>query len=303
MPPLKRSLKLSEFRLEETSLRIDTKVKLVKSSLGFGWTGIFAAATDEQPHEALHRAVPAVWFATTFTPIDVRRSISGLEQHRQMPRDLVSITAPGEAVHDEIATPLDAMHVFLRQEIFQEVARELYSDRDRTILSRFGANDPTLRLLISAIRASLDEPPQSNVLKIDYLALALASHLLHRHSTAGPGSSAPKAAQSLSARQLGAVVDYVAENLSSTLTIEELAVVVDLGRAQFLRRFKAATSLTPYQYVISRRIRRAQILLGDRQFDYSSIAVVCGFASQAHFASTFKRVVGVTPGEYRRAID
>ncbi|MEI3853571.1 MULTISPECIES: AraC family transcriptional regulator [unclassified Ensifer] len=295
---------MSEFRLEETSLRIDTNVKLVKSSSGFGWTGLFAAVTDEQPHEALHGAVPAVWIVTTFTPIDVRRSVPGLEQHQQMPRDLVSITASGEAVHDEIATPLDAMHVFLRQEILEEVAGELYTDREsrRRILSLFGANDPTLRLFMSAIRASLEEPPQSNALKIDYLSHALASHLLHGHSTAGPGTTVPKAAESLSSRQLGAVVDYVAENLASNLTVDELAAVVGLGRAQFLRRFKAATSLTPYQYVISRRIRRARLLLGDKRFDYSSIAAMCGFASQAHLASMFKRIVGATLGEYRRAI-
>ncbi|MDW9658552.1 helix-turn-helix domain-containing protein [Sinorhizobium meliloti] len=298
-----RSLSVAEFRLEQTSLRIDTNVKVVKSSQGFGWTNMFAALTDEQPHEALHGAVPAVWFATTFTPIDVRRSAVGLEQHQEMPANLVSITASGEAVHDEIGVPLEAMHVFLRQEVLHEVAGELYSDREakRRILSIFGANDPALRLFMSSIRASLDEPPQSNVLKMDYLSHALAVHLLNRHSTAGSPNRAPKAAESLNARQLGAVDEYIATNLASNLTVNELAAVAGLGRVQFLRRFKAATLLTPYQYVISRRVRRAKVLLADKRLDYPSIAFICGFASQGHFVSTFKRLVGATPGEYRRA--
>lgn len=301
----KRSSRLTEFRLEQTSLRIDSNVRLVKSSHGFGWTNMFAALTDEQPHEALHGAVPAVWFATTFTPIDVRRSTPGVEQHQQMPANLVSITAPGEAVHDEIGVPLDAMHVFLRQEVLDEVAGELFSDREakRCILSLFGANDPTLRLFMSSIRASLDEAPQSNALKMDYLSHALAAYLLNRHSTAGPVNRAPKAAESLNASQLGAVVDYIAANLASNLTVDELAATVSLGRVQFLRRFKAATQLTPYQYVISRRVRRAKEFLVDKRLDYASIAFICGFSSQSQFISTFKRVAGLTPGEYRRAIE
>lgn len=298
-----RSSALDEFRLEQTSLRIDSNVRLVKSSQGLGWTGLFAGVTDELPHEALHGAVPAVWLVTAFTPIDVRRSAIGSEQHQLMPKNRVSITAAGEAVHDEIAVPLSAMHVFLRQEVIEEVAGELLLDRgaERSVRSVFGANDPVLRLILSSIRASLDEPPLSNQLKTDYLSRVLAAHILKTHSTAGPARPAPRAAEALNARQLGAVVDYIAANLASSMTVGELAAVIGLGRAQFLRRFKASTLMTPYQYVISRRIRRAKKLLADPQFDFMSIAVLCGFVSQAHFSTTFKRIVGMTPGEFRQA--
>ncbi|ENN86547.1 AraC family transcriptional regulator [Rhizobium freirei PRF 81] len=297
-----RSAQLGEFTLEQTSLRIDANVGLVKSSQGLGWTNIYVALTTEQPHEALHRAIPAAWFATTFTGIDMRRSSIEGEQHQRFPKNLVTITAPGEAVHDEIGNPLEAMHTYLRQDILDEVAGELFSDREakRTIVSELSTDDPVLRWFLASIKASLGDPPLSNSLKMDYLSRALASHLLHKHSTANPGRIKPAQAEALSARQVGSVADYIEANLASNLTLNELAAIVGVGRAQFLRRFKAATRMTPHQYVLMRRIQRGKRYLADLRLDHSSIAFMCGFVNQAHFASTFKRFVNMTPREFRR---
>lgn len=293
-----------EFTLEQTSLRIDANVRLVKSSQGLGWSNIYAALTNEQPHEALHRAIPAVWLATTFTGIDIRRSSIDGELHQVLPKNLVTITAPGEAVHDEIGIPLEAMHMYLKQEVLDEVAGDLYSDREakRKIVSELAADDSTLRWFLASIKASLDDPPFSHTLKMDYLSRALAAHLLHKHSTAGPGGMRRTSAEALNARQVASVVDYIEANLASNLTLNELATIVGVGRAQFLRRFKAATQMTPHQYVLMRRIRRSKRYLADPQLDHSSIAIMCGFVSQAHFASTFKRFVKMTPREFRRSL-
>ena len=298
------SLPSGEFRLEQTSLRIDKDVRLVKSSEGLGWSNIYAALTNESPHEALHGAIPAVWFATTFTGIDIRRSGIDCELHQFLPKNLVTITASGEAVHDEIGVPLEAMHMYLSQDVLDEVAGELYSDHQakRAIASVFAADDPILRWFLASIKASLDETSLSSTLKMDYLSRALAAHLLQSHSTADPRGVAPKPAEALNARQLGAVVDHIEANLASNLTVNELAAIAGLGRAQFLRRFKAATLMTPHQYVLMRRIRKGKRYLADPRLDHSSIAIMCGFVNQAHFASTFKRIVNMTPGEFRRAI-
>lgn len=290
--------------MEQTSLRIDANVRLVKSSQGLGWTNIYAGLTDEKPHEALHRSISAVWLATTFTGIDIRRSSIDGELHQVLPKNLVTITAPGQAVQDEIGIPLEAMHTYLRQDVLDEIADELYSDRDakRSIVSEFAADEPTLRWFLASIRASLDDPPFTNTLKMDYLSRALAAHLLHRHSTAGPGGMRRAPAEALNASQVGSVVDYIEANLASNLTLNELAAIVGVGRAQFLRRFKAATQMAPHQYVLMRRIRRSKRYLADPRLDHSTIAIMCGFVSQAHFASTFKRFVKMTPREFRRTL-
>jgi AraC family transcriptional regulator len=83
------------------------------------------------------------------------------------------------------------------------------------------------------------------------------------------------------------------------LKIKSLAVT-HLSPYYFARQFKAATGLPPHQYVISRRIERAQFLLRtNRELSLAEAADRAGFADQSHFCLHFKRIVGVTPGQFR----
>jgi AraC-like DNA-binding protein len=291
---------LAEFQLEQTSLSINGKVRLLQSSQGLGWTDLFAAVTDELPHEGLHGMVPAIWIVTADTSNHILRCSSAGRESQFLPGYKISITGPGEVVYDALTSPLKARHLYLRQKVIDDVAREMFEDGDqrRVIRSSFGTGDFVLGRLIAAIRASLNEPPAGNRLKIDYLTQALATHLLTRYSVIGVPLAMP--VHALNARQTGELSDYINDNLSSNMSVGDLARVVGLGRSQFIQRFKATTAMTPHQYVTLRRIGHARKLLVGPSVDHPLIALVCGFADQSHFIATFKRVIGMTPGEYRR---
>ena len=64
-------------------------------------------------------------------------------------------------------------------------------------------------------------------------------------------------------------------------------------------QFKRATGLPPYQYVITRRVERAQQLLREGDLSLAEIAARAGFSDQSHFSRHFKRLVGVTPRQFR----
>jgi len=297
-----RSLaEFTEFRLEQTSLRVNRDIRLVSSSNGLGWTDLFAAVTDESPHHGVRGATPAVWLVTASTPNEIQRVGPGYTYDRVLPKGAISITGAGEAVYDEIAAPLNALHIYLRQGIVDEVADELFKDsRQRCeVRSSFGLDDAILRQLLASVRSSLNGPRSNNTLKMDYLSQALAAHLLVRHSVLGP-TRAVRQMPILNSKEIGRVVDYIDANLSFNMSIAELAGIIGLGRAQFSVRFKASTCMTPHQFVIMKRISRARNLLADARVDYPSIAACCGFASWAHFITTFKAVAGLTPSEYRR---
>src|SRR5262249_37735707 len=68
----------------------------------------------------------------------------------------------------------------------------------------------------------------------------------------------------------------------------------------FSRQFKVATGQPPHQYVIARRVERAQQLLQqDRDLSLAEIAACAGFSEQSHFSHHFKRLIGVTPVRVR----
>jgi AraC family transcriptional regulator len=80
-----------------------------------------------------------------------------------------------------------------------------------------------------------------------------------------------------------------------------MAAVAHLSPYHFARQFKAATGLPPHQYVITRRVERAEHLLQagtDRSL--AELAAHAGFSDQSQlFSRHFKRLVGVTPGRFR----
>ena len=68
----------------------------------------------------------------------------------------------------------------------------------------------------------------------------------------------------------------------------------------FARQFKRATGLPPHQYVIARRVERAKrVLQTGGDFSLAQVAAHAGFSDQSQFSRHFKRLVGVTPREFR----
>ena len=84
------------------------------------------------------------------------------------------------------------------------------------------------------------------------------------------------------------------------MSLEQMAAVAQLSPYHFARQFKAATGLPPHQYVIARRVERAkQLLQGDAELSLGQVANAAGFSDQSQFTQHFKRLVGVTPGQFR----
>jgi len=67
----------------------------------------------------------------------------------------------------------------------------------------------------------------------------------------------------------------------------------------FSRLFKQSTGLSPHRYVLEQRIRRAQQFLRNSDMTIFEAGVRSGFVDQGHFTKVFRRLVGVSPTEYR----
>ena len=91
---------------------------------------------------------------------------------------------------------------------------------------------------------------------------------------------------------------YIDERLAEPLTLQELAEVACLSAYYFCRVFKRTTGLSPNQYVIARRLHRAQQLLRAGQ-PTEQVALAVGYADPRYFARLFRRHVGCTPASYR----
>jgi AraC family transcriptional regulator len=156
---------------------------------------------------------------------------------------------------------------------------------------------PELRSAMLAVDAELRAGGVGGSLLAESFANVLAVHLI-RHIT-GPGTLKAAADGVLPRHKLRRVVEYIMENLEGSPTLEQMAAAVHLSPYHFARQFKAATGLAPHQYVISRRVERAQHLLRTNGgLGLGEVAFRSGFANQSHFCFHFKRIVGITPRQF-----
>jgi AraC family transcriptional regulator len=96
------------------------------------------------------------------------------------------------------------------------------------------------------------------------------------------------------------VIEYIMENLEGNPTLAQMAALANLSPYHFARQFKASTGLAPHQYLISRRIERAQHLLrAHDELGLAEVALRVGFSDQSKFSFHFKRLVGLTPRQFR----
>ena len=142
--------------------------------------------------------------------------------------------------------------------------------------------------------------PRESTALHEVLANLLAVHLI-RHVVA-PGRPLRGRDGALPRGRLRAVVEYVEEHLDAGPSLEQMSAVARLSAYHFARQFQAATGLPPHQYVIARRVERAnQLLQAGTDLSLTEIAACAGFSDQTQFSHHFKRVGGVTPRQFRRS--
>ena len=96
--------------------------------------------------------------------------------------------------------------------------------------------------------------------------------------------------------------DLVDREYAQPLDVAALARVAHASPAHFSRRFKHAYGETPHQYVLTRRVERAQELLRNTDMSVSDICLAVGFQSLGSFSSAFHRVAGKSPTAYRATV-
>ncbi len=90
---------------------------------------------------------------------------------------------------------------------------------------------------------------------------------------------------------------YIEACYAQGITLSQLAAQVALSPYYLLRAFRAEVGMPPHAYLESVRIRHAQRLIQAGR-PLAEVALEVGFSSQSHFTQRFKRIIGVTPGQY-----
>lgn len=104
----------------------------------------------------------------------------------------------------------------------------------------------------------------------------------------------------LSPRNVARLIELIDSALDADLSVHRLAQEVGLSSSHFAGCFVETFGCSVHQFVLGRRVRRAVLLLESGLHGGADIALQCGFASQSHFSSVFRKMVGTSPSHYVR---
>ena len=170
-------------------------------------------------------------------------------------------------------------------------------DEDRLSEPRLCVDDARVMALARLIAAECEGPDARHDLYGDSLTLALIIDVLKL----GRRPEITKKRTPLTPRQLRRVTDFITQNCTRSIRLQELAELTELSQSYFSHAFKATTGVPPHQWQMNARIRHVQNLLLRGDVPLTEIAAESGFSDQAHFTRTFRRFVGDTPAAWQKA--
>ena len=267
-----------------------------------GWVGLQAVRYYAAPASELNPPAMTHHRLILFTrpPEELDLRYEGVKRYLSPPAGSISLIPAGSPAHYRWSGDMDTLNVYLEPGLVGRVAAEAFGlDPTRmTVPPLDGPDLPHLRAAMWALDAELITGSAGGPLAAESLANVMAVQLI-RHISA-PRKPVRTREGKLPRARLRAVIEYIEAHLDASPSLEQMAAIAHISPYHFARQFKTSTGLPPHQYVIARRVERAKHLLqAGTGLSLAEVAAQAGFSDQSQFSYHFKRLIGVTPGQFR----
>lgn len=201
----------------------------------------------------------------------------------------------------DIRGDLSFVHLYCTGEHLSQLAEKIW-DRSPAQLApaeKIFAEDARVTQLYRHFLLSCDWQQPANHLMLSTASVLLMTYLVQQYSTVS--WALPQVRGGLAPAVLKRVEAFIAEHHGSALTLADLAAEAALSDYHFARMFRHSTGLSPHQYVMIKRMERAEQLLRYSRMSLTDIACECGFSSLSHFSHRFRSRTGQSPSAWRQS--
>jgi len=228
--------------------------------------------------------------------MDFRLSSEGRVIHDgALPIGTFHVTEPGSRVSCVFRGPYDVLHLHIPTHLIAECTYGMPTNRATALRAQEKpGKDLTIERLARALVDTDEIGGWPDQLYAECIGIAIITRLL---TASVPDEKRHVAG--LAQWRLKRATDYIEAHLAEPVSLDDFASASGLSRMHFAAQFKAATGFRPHEYLLRRRIERAQQLLVRADLTITDIAHLVGFQTQAHFTTVFNRFVGYTPGAWR----
>lgn len=195
--------------------------------------------------------------------------------------------------------PVDTIHLQIDVQLLEERAREGLNLTHFALEDRFQFDDGMITQLGLQLLMVAGSTHSVGRLYTESLINTLSYHLIEHHATYQRRIAQP--AGVLPVAVIARIDTYIEAFSEAPITLEAMAGLANLSVFHFARCFRLTTGLSPYQYVLAWKIKRACAMLRADKMPITTIIDLLGFGSSSHFSTAFKRAVGQTPREFQRS--
>jgi AraC family transcriptional regulator len=231
---------------------------------------------------------------------NIRFSVNGATIHDgvAMP-GMFHVAEPGARVSCLFRGPHDLLHLHVPNALIEEYDRTV-PNASAPQFSKTGLRkDQMVERLARALLAGEQIGGTLGSHYADCVSAAIVMRLLTSAERAAPAAR-PRVAE-LARWRLRRAIEFVETNLANSISTSDISAAAGLTRMHFAAQFKAATGLRPHEYLLRRRVERAQEMLVQTDMSVVDVALSVGFQSQSHFTVVFNRFVGRPPHAWRQS--
>jgi AraC family transcriptional regulator len=198
--------------------------------------------------------------------------------------------------------PYHLLSFYLPRAALDAIADDANAPRIRDLSYEPGAgvNDVTISGLGSLLLPALSHPDQAHPLFVDHVLLAVGVHVAQTYGGMRPVSRPIRGR--LAPWQERRAREFLRANIKRGVALKEVARECGLSVGHFSRAFHRTLGVAPHNWLIEQRVALSKEKLRHGRSSLSDVAAECGFSDQSHLARHFQRIVGVTPGAWRRAL-
>jgi AraC family transcriptional regulator len=228
------------------------------------------------------------------------RRVTGDWKQDRVGRGITTLLTRAEASNWRWSHDIEVSHLYISPTLMAKTASEAF-DRDAQCVELhdlLSVDDPILTWIGDQMVQEVAAGGPGGRLCYDGLALQASVHILRKYASVR--FKLPSSQGRFRPAHARLIEDYIEQNISRNITLEELANICNCTPVQFARKFRVHYGMRPHAYVLTRKVERACQHLRRDRLALKEIALVSGFSDQSHLNRMFRRHKNTTPAQYRK---
>lgn len=199
-----------------------------------------------------------------------------------------------------VGAGFDYVHYHVPKAGLDEIARDHGVEPAASYKFAICEHDIVLAQLTQYVLPFIGSRDWTGSLALDQFSLILGAHVLRTYG--GLPASERAARGGLAPWQARRVAEMIRESLEGKIRLSDMARECGLSVSHFTRAFRSSFGMSPYRWLLERKIDCAKKLLLTSGFSIADVAIGSGFADQTTFTRAFRRIAGDSPARWRRAM-